>query len=261
MKQYIREREKQGKIATMAGIVFTIALHVVLIVAGVFTGLKYIYPPPQEQTFVIDFQEPEDEIKVEQTDDGNQPMAEVVNKQKEVDLVQKSEAPLKGTKANLGKASTVDDFGDVDVPKPKTEKPIDNRALFHTADNKSNKDTLAAQTARKVSNALKAGHPNGNTNVGKTTGEPNAHLKGRSHVGSLPKPSYSVQNEGTVVVTIWVDQYGSVQKALAGAAGTTVTDKTLWAAARNAAMKAHFNQDTDAPAVQQGTITYIFKLN
>src|SRR5574344_2422748 len=199
MKQYIREREQQGKIATMAGIVFTIALHVVLIVAGVFTGLKYIYPPPQEQTFVIDFQEPEDEIKVEQTDDGNQPMAEVVNKQKEVNLVQKSEAPLKGTKANLGKASTVDDFGDVDVPKPKTEKAIDNRALFHTADNKSNKDTLAAQTARKVSNALKAGHPNGNTNIGKTTGEPNAHLKGR-HIGFLQKPEYSVQNEGTVVV-------------------------------------------------------------
>jgi TonB family protein len=234
---------------------------VVLIVAGIFTGLKYIYPPPQEQTFVIDFQEPEQQVQVEQTAKGNQPMAEVVNKQKDINLVQKSEAPLKGAKANQGKASTVDDFGDVDVPKPKTEKAIDNRALFHTADNKSNKDTLAAQTARKVSNALKAGHPNGNTDIGKTTGEPNAHLKGRSHNGSLPKPSYSVQNEGTVVVTIWVDQWGNVQKALAGASGTTVTDKTLWAAARIAAMKAHFNQDSNAPVLQQGTITYIFKLN
>jgi len=261
MKPYIRERDKQGRIATLTGIVVTIGLHVVLIVACVFTGLKYIYPPPQEQTFLIDFQEPEQQVQVEQIADGSQPMAEVVNKNKDVNLVQKSEAPVKGTKANLGKASTVDDFGDVDVPKPKTEKVIDNRALFHAADNKSNKDTLAAQTARKVSNALKAGHPNGNTDVGKTIGEPNAHLKGRNHLGSLPKPSYSVQNEGTVVVTIWVDQYGNVQKARAGEGGTTVTDKTLWAAARNAAMKAHFNPDTNAPALQQGTITYIFKLN
>ena len=64
-----------------------------------------------------------------------------------------------------------------------------------------------------------------------------------------------------MVVDIWVDNYGNVQKAVAGGAGTTVADKTLWAAARAAAMKAHFNQSADAPALQQGTITYIFKLN
>ena len=100
----------------------------------------------------------------------------------------------------------------------------------------------------------------GNTAVGKAEGAPNAHLKGRSTLGALPKPSYSVQNEGIVVVDIWVDNYGNVQKAIAGGQGTTVTDKSLWAAARAAAMKAHFNQSMDAPALQQGTITYIFKL-
>jgi len=57
-----------------------------------------------------------------------------------------------------------------------------------------------------------------------------------------------------------VDQYGNVTEAIPGAEGTTVTDKTLWNAARNAAMKAHFNMDAHAPAVQSGTITYIFKL-
>ena len=53
-------------------------------------------------------------------------------------------------------------------------------------------------------------------------------------VGSIPKPSYSIQKEGTVVVQIKVDQYGNVTEAIAGVEGTTVTDKALWQAARNA---------------------------
>ena len=78
--------------------------------------------------------------------------------------------------------------------------------------------------------------------------------------GTLPRPSYAVQTSGKVVVDIWVDNYGNVQKAVAGAEGTTVTDKTLWQAARKAALGAHFNMSADAPALQKGTITYIFKI-
>jgi len=96
---------------------------------------------------------------------------------------------------------------------------------------------------------------------GQNTGAPNAHLKGRNVVGTLPRPAYGVQESGTVVVTVWVDQYGNVTKALAGAEGTTVTSTELWTAARNAAMKTHFNQKANAPALQQGTITYIFTLD
>ncbi|MGN1215221.1 MAG: TonB family protein, partial [Candidatus Cryptobacteroides sp.] len=84
--------------------------------------------------------------------------------------------------------------------------------------------------------------------------------KGRNALGALPRPSYTVQDEGIVVVDIWVDNYGNVTKAVPGAKGTTVNNQSLWAAARAAAMKAHFNQSADAPALQQGTITYIFKL-
>lgn len=89
-------------------------------------------------------------------------------------------------------------------------------------------------------------------------GTANASLRGRTLLGNIAKPSYEVQKEGTVVVTIWVDQYGTVTKAQAGAPGTTVNDATLWAAARSAAMKTHFNQSADAPALQEGTITYVF---
>ena len=154
----------------------------------------------------------------------------------------------------------MDDFGDVDIKDPEPKKEIDRRALFRTADNKTQKDTLAAQTAREVSDALKAGHAQGNTRTGETSGEPNAKLTGRSVNGTLPRPTYAVQASGKVVVEIWVDNYGTVQKAVAGAEGTTVTDKTLWQAARKAALGAHFNMSADAPAMQKGTITYVFNL-
>ena len=78
--------------------------------------------------------------------------------------------------------------------------------------------------------------------------------------GNLPVPNYTIQESGIVVVTIWVDQYGTVQKAIPGADGTTVTNSTLWNAARKAAMETKFNMSADAPALQEGTITYIFNL-
>lgn len=88
-----------------------------------------------------------------------------------------------------------------------------------------------------------------------------AHLKGRTVVGSLPRPSYTTDAKGIVVVSVKVDQYGNVTEAIPGAEGTTVTNKQLWSAARNAALKAHFNMSADAPALQTGTITYQFGLD
>ena len=39
-----------------------------------------------------------------------------------------------------------------------------------------------------------------------------------------------------------------------------MADKDLWQAARKAALGAHFNMDADAPALQKGTITYVFSM-
>ena len=151
------------------------------------------------------------------------------------------------------------DEGDVPKPEPVREKPINKRALFSVANN-NKKDTLAPQTAERVSDALAAGHPDGNTRVGDTDGTPTARLQGRNTVGALPFPEYTVNKAGKVVVKILVDQYGKVIGATPGVSGTTVQDKTLWEAAKEAALKAQFNVSASADVVQEGTITYIFKL-
>lgn len=87
-----------------------------------------------------------------------------------------------------------------------------------------------------------------------------AYLSGCSAGGSFPTPSYRARIEGTVVVQVKVDQCGNVTEAVPGVEGTTVVDKGLWDATRNTAMKTKFSVEDDAPVVQMGTITYVFKL-
>ena len=258
--RYLEERERQTRRSRTTGVALTVVLHAGMAACLFVTGFKYIDPPPPEKEMIlIEFEEPQIK-KPEQTWNGTRPQAVNPDPTKPINLVQKSEAQHEGTKSNEAPEAQVDEFGDVDIKDPEPKKEINRKALFRTADNKTQKDTLAAQTAREVSDALKAGHAQGNTRTGETSGEPNAKLAGRSVDGTLPRPSYNVQESGKVVVAIWVDNYGQVQKAVAGMEGTTVTDKTLWQAARKAALGAHFNMSTDAPALQEGTITYIFNL-
>lgn len=257
---YLQERERQEKRSRATGAVLTAVLHTGLAGCLFFTGFTYLDPPPPEKEMVlIEFDEPEIE-KPRQIWNGTRPQAMNPDPSQPINLVQQSEAQNEGTKSNEAPEAQVDDFGDVDIKDPAPKKEIDRRALFRAADNKTQKDTLAAQTAREVSDALKAGHAQGNTKIGETSGEPNAKLAGRSINGTLPRPSYNVQASGKVVVAIWVDNYGQVRKAVPGVEGTTVSDKTLWQAARKAALGAHFNLSADAPALQEGTITYIFNL-
>ncbi len=90
---------------------------------------------------------------------------------------------------------------------------------------------------------------------------PGYSLKGRG-AKSIPTPQYTEDDQGKVVVTIWVDRNGNVTRAEPGAIGTTVSNPVLWNSAKTAAMQAKFSPDNDAPEVQKGTITYTFiKLN
>ncbi len=262
MQPYQRKQEKSEKNAGVIGILITLGLHAAALVVCLTSGLTYLDPPPPERTsLVIEFEEEEEVAKPVQTRVGRQPQAEEVDREKAVELVQKAESPHVNDRPNVTPATKPDPVGDVDVPtpEPKEEPKLDPRASFPGMSQKDNSATTP-HSAKDASEGFKAGQPDGNTREGKTEGTANAHLKGRSVVGSLPKPTYGIQAEGTVVVQIKVDKYGDVMEAIPGAEGTTVTNKELWNAARNAAMKAHFNMKADAPDLQTGTITYIFKL-
>jgi colicin import membrane protein len=94
---------------------------------------------------------------------------------------------------------------------------------------------------------------------GTGNGAPSYSLGDRK-VRSLPFPSYDNQSEGVVVVEISVDRKGNVTKAVAGFKGSTTLDEYLLREAKNAAMKAKFDSNDNAPLLQKGTIWYNFKL-
>lgn len=243
-----------------AGLILTAAVHGLLLILLFTADIRRMPVPEPAEGMLIEFgeEEPAPEPVPIRTATGIEPKARNADPEKEVRLVQKSESPVAGTAENKGPETTVGDEGDAEVPEPPRKKPIDRRALFSS--NRNSNDSAAVQVAEKISDRLEAGHPEGNTEKGNPEGQPTARLEGRSVMGNLPLPEYSVAKSGTVVVRIHVDQYGNVTNALPGVKGTTVQDARLWEAAKEAALKAKFNLSASAPAVQEGTITYIFTL-
>ena len=106
------------------------------------------------------------------------------------------------------------------------------------------------------------GSTEGNSETGKATGTGgygSFDLNGRTlGEGGLPRPDYTVQDEGRVVVTIIVNPAGQVISADIHRRTNTV-NATLRKAALDAARKARFNAVSGVNN-QSGTITYYFKL-
>lgn len=115
------------------------------------------------------------------------------------------------------------------------------------------------------------GNPNGDPNAKNHYGNPgngnrpgdggngNGYSLGNRNIkGSLPKPTYPGNEQGKVVVEIFVDRSGVVVKANAGVKGSTLLSKNYLDAAYSAALRAKFDANPDAPEVQKGSITYKF---
>lgn len=105
------------------------------------------------------------------------------------------------------------------------------------------------------------GSTEGNATQGKSTGVGSYgtwDLGGRDMLGELPRPSYSIQEEGRVVVTITVDPEGNVIDTRINNR-TNTTNLQLRQAAEQAAKKTKFNA-IGGENNQTGTITYYFKL-
>ncbi len=260
MKEYQRERARRERNSILAGALLTVVLHAGALSLVSFSGLKYLYPPPAENSFLVDFEE-EEEIPLKPVL-GREPEGEDADLEKPVEIVRRSESPNESVAQNVTPSTKPDDFGDVPVEEPvRGEEPkLDPRATFPGM---ARKDTSATtpHSAENPSAAFKEGQPRGNAETASAEGVPNAHVEGRKvNKSTLSKPSYKIQESGTVVVKIWVDQYGHVTRAEPGADGTTITDSKLWASARKAAMEAVFDMKASAPALQEGTITYKFNL-
>lgn len=83
-------------------------------------------------------------------------------------------------------------------------------------------------------------------------------LNGRKWNKPPPLPKDNTQKTGKVVVDITVDNKGTVINAIPGGRGSTTTDSYLFQLAKEAAMKAKFDENPEANEIQKGTITFVF---
>ncbi len=106
------------------------------------------------------------------------------------------------------------------------------------------------------------GSPFGNSDHGANEGVGgygSFNLNGRSiGAGGLPRPAYTIQDEGRIVINITVDPKGNVIYAEVGR-GTNIDNASMRKSALEAAKRAKFNSINEANN-QSGTITYVYKL-
>ena len=138
--------------------------------------------------------------------------------------------------------------------KKRQEDAIKNR-VANVFQNSSQQGTAGTSNEGDVSQ----GSLNGNSNTGAVSGSPgygSYDLGGRAIKGTLPRPQFSVNESGVVVVNITVDEKGSVINTIIGR-GTTTSSEQLRNSAIQAARKAKFDPKEGTPT-QSGTITYKF---
>ena len=175
--------------------------------------------------------------------------APVIEKPEEVEVkeVEKKEKPKK------------------EKPKPKPKKPSKN--TLQAFDNLLKGDTSDGNKAGEGNDAVsglkgdKKGDPTSTKYYGNTgkSGDSNYNLAGREAL-LTPKEQPNCEEEGIVVVSIEVDKYGTVIKAVSGVKGTTNSANCLLKPAREAALRTTWNADPNAPTKQKGTIIYKFSL-
>ncbi|MDD4516862.1 energy transducer TonB [Massilibacteroides sp.] len=106
------------------------------------------------------------------------------------------------------------------------------------------------------------GSPFGNSDHGENEGiggYGSFNLNGRSlGAGGLPRPAYTIQEEGRIVINITVDPKGNVIFAEVGR-GTNIDNASMRKSAIEAAKRAKFNS-INGTNNQSGTITYRYSL-
>ena len=257
MKEFLRDREKQGKISNWTGVGVTVLVHLLIFVVLLLSGLTYLYPPPPaKEYFEMELPELEEEDETHPVPWGEETTAEEANDENDIELVRKSESPIQADdKPNVASAGKTTPEGDVEVATPKDAlaNPNVNFGALQRP-----KESNTSDTAEDPSANVSSGQADGNVSEGKNDGVAKASLEGRS-ARSIGRPPFNPKQEGRVIVDITVDRDGVVKSA-----NITSTQIILSEAQRQQLLKAaresRFEKDSKAAELQKGTITYIFKL-
>lgn len=234
----------------LIGIGASIAFHGLVVALLLILGLRYPDPPPPELGVEMDLGEFSDiGADIEHAAEGGE------------DISESSEL------ADENSGEVTQDTEDVPLESKKTESKKDKPKQRTEKEKPKDKEPEINQNALFKGGRVKKGS-GGNAGVGNGDGKGSGGDGGGSGTSfslagrgkkSLPEPTATSSENGSIVVEIRVDQEGNVVFAKAVWKGTTLTDTNLWRRCEQAAKKSKFTAKPDAPELQKGTITYIFR--
>ncbi|WP_299011677.1 energy transducer TonB [uncultured Tenacibaculum sp.] len=255
------------------------AIILILFIIGIFNyGMKYLDPPieyglainfgtsevgsgePVEKTKAQATPQQEEVVEEQVEETPEEPIKEEIitnDTAEEVPVVEKKEVKKEPVK------ETPKEEKPKEQPKPKPSKETTD--ALNSLLNGTSKDGANSGEGDDKQSGVKGnekGDPNSDKyygNSGSGSGG-NYNLAGRKAL-SKPIQKPDCQEEGTVVVSIEVDQNGRVTKANPGVKGTTNSAPCLLEPAKQAALRTKWNADGNAPSKQRGTIIYKFSLS
>lgn len=274
-------KENKDKVKAWIG---TILFHVLLVSALFFLALKTPLPLPEEEGVEVNLgfsevgqntqqvqpeeiqapppqpaQKTVEEVIEDIIDDT--PIEEIVEQDtEEAPPIADKPKPKKEPKKKVEKPIEKPKEEIKQEPEPEPEPVVDQR-LIYTGRKASSSEGNDQQQGDKGIESGVPDFPNYSGPGGLGSSGISYNLGDRK-ASALPKPDYNSDDQGRVNVSIWVDKSGRVIRAEILQKGTTVSDISLRNMAKQAALKAVFAADSEAPEIQKGTITYNFiKLN
>ena len=234
----------------LIGLIVSIVAHGLLILCLLLMGLRYPDPPPPELGVEMDMGEFSDVgTDSEHAAEGGEDLSS------------------EGSYANDDNNELTQQSEDVPLVSKKTPSPTKNKKKPKDNVKPQSEETKIDQNALFTKGRVKKGS-GGSTGVGEGSGKGSGGEGGGSGISfslagrgskSLPGPTATSPENGNIVVEIRVDQEGNVVFAKAGVRGTTLWDTNLWRRCEQAAKKSKFTANPDAPELQGGKITYIFR--
>ena len=253
---------KPNKNSVISGSI-TFVVMGLIILACALMGLYPPDPPIEEEGVEVnlgnsDFgfgNDPIPEVSEENTPNYSRPVAS-----NEV-MTQNTEESM-SMNASTVTGNTVTQEEEVkEVPEVPKKPEINKNALFKKKKN-DNTTSGGSQgiTSGKGNQGKAGGDPNSNRYDGKPgKGGAGWSLEGRN-VRALPTPEYNSNQQGRIVVKIWVDRSGNVVKTEAPAKGSTIVSGVMVKQAQAAAKRAKFSASSNASEAQSGYITYEFRI-
>ncbi len=250
------------------GIIGTLVFHLCLLILFLFTGFTEPDPPIQEDGMPLQIR-----LGFEDAGSGDTFEAPPEQNTQVEEVVQQNTATTEDfvTQETPSIAKVVKS----DNPSPKKEKtPEEIQAEKEQAEAKKLQNHLTNLFSKTKNTQSGNGNGGGNDSQsgvqgreygGKYGGKTGGALPGGGNfvlggrkLSSTPKIYDDSQDEGKVVVRIYVNQNGEVFRADPGIKGSTTTSAILFKKAKEAALKTKFNPDSRAPLEQTGSMTFIF---